>query len=742
MNRAMMVSGFGQYHTDEPGKEHRRPYVPIDLDGIRQLVDAPQKVLKENARWVIPSTLQRRDFGLQERQGDFWMLWQDLDYEPEKDPFTPLPLDQVANVLDGNILNGCQFEAYTSSSASENRQKARILVPLDQPLSGADWVVCQEVFIEKLAENEITGDVAAKRTAQLCYLPNRGEFYRTLSNREGGVFDPLKVWADEVAVKRKEIAEQAAEVDRRRKAAEERKAALRASDTMRVSVIDAFNDAFAVEDILIQAGYDERGNTFRHPNSESGSFSASVKDGRVHSLSSSDPLYTNGGGVGAHDAFSAFTVLFHQGAQKRAMKDAGDNWLTINGESWNKVRQREHQLERAKVQTTDFISDLDEDAKHHPLTALVCLEPINQEELRKARLTPRCVLPELLYADVRTRISAGGTGKTTVALFEAVTLALGNELWGRAPKHPCRTVIVTREDSREILVARMREIMDAMLLDEREVAQVLANLLIVDVSGVSFRLSSVAEDVVIPNAQNLNWLVANLKEWKPDWIIFDPLVSFGVGESRVNDAEQGLIEAFRVLRNHLDCCVEGIHHSGKANARDKSTDQYAGRGGSALSDGCRMVVVMQPLEPDEWLRATGMRLGDGESGIVMALPKLSFAGKQEPIHIRRDGYRFSRVRPIHRSPEQEDAAIENQVCQFITYEFSQGRRYTNQDLEGSSKKMNLSRAQIRTAITALKVSGRIIYHEVRGKSGSHYEPVTLAEGPGDTQENEVCNGDN
>lgn len=44
------------------------------------------------------------------------------------------------------------------------------------------------------------------------------------------------------------------------------------------------------------------------------------------------------------------------------------------------------------------------------------------------RTTPRVTLDSLLYADVRTRISAGGTGKTTVALFEAVTLALGREL--------------------------------------------------------------------------------------------------------------------------------------------------------------------------------------------------------------------------------------------------------------------------------------------------------------------------
>ena len=91
-----------------------------------------------------------------------------------------------------------------------------------------------------------------------------------------------------------------------------------------------------------------------------------------------------------------------------------------------------------------------------------------------------------------------------------------------------------------------------------------------------------------------------------------------------------------------------------------------------------------------------------------------------------------------RSPEQEPAAIEVQVCQFITYEYSQGRKYSGKDLEDSAKKMNLTRAQIRAAITALKVSGRIIYVEVRGKSGSHFAPVTLADTAGDTMENELC----
>jgi hypothetical protein len=79
-----------------------------------------------------------------------------------------------------------------------------------------------------------------------------------------------------------------------------------------------------------------------------------------------------------------------------------------------------------------------------------------------------------------------------------------------------------------------------------------------------------------------------------------------------------------------------------------------------------------------------------------------------------------------RSPDQVAKSIEEQVCQFITYEYSQGRKYSSQDLDNSKDRLNLSRQKMRQAITALKVSGRVIYVEVKGKSGSHYEPVTLA----------------
>lgn len=66
----LMVSGFGQYHTDEPDPTNPdkklTPYVGIEFAYIRALVDDPQQVKKSAAQWVIPSSLMSREFKRQE----------------------------------------------------------------------------------------------------------------------------------------------------------------------------------------------------------------------------------------------------------------------------------------------------------------------------------------------------------------------------------------------------------------------------------------------------------------------------------------------------------------------------------------------------------------------------------------------------------------------------------------------------------------------------------------------------
>lgn len=178
---AKLVSGIGSYHTNEPDPnkpdKKLRPYDVITWSEILELVDNPQEVKKRQARWIIPSTLQSRNFFKQEAEGKFYILWSDLDDNQ-------LCLRELAETID-NILDGADFELYTSKSATSEFLKMRLLVPLAMPISGKEWVLTQEILNDKLEAAGVIPDRASQGAAQLCYLPNRGEFYDSFSKRNG-----------------------------------------------------------------------------------------------------------------------------------------------------------------------------------------------------------------------------------------------------------------------------------------------------------------------------------------------------------------------------------------------------------------------------------------------------------------------------------------------------------------------------------------------------------------------------
>ncbi len=125
--KVIFCSGNGQFHTNEPDKSNPNkkllPYKTTTLECIRKFIDKPQEVDKTVAKWVLASSLPSRNFKVQENIGQFWMLWADLDTDPQ-------PLSKVKKCLI-SIIGNCQFEIYTSKSATKNNQKARILIFLD-----------------------------------------------------------------------------------------------------------------------------------------------------------------------------------------------------------------------------------------------------------------------------------------------------------------------------------------------------------------------------------------------------------------------------------------------------------------------------------------------------------------------------------------------------------------------------------------------------------------------------------
>ena len=303
-------AGFGQFFSEKRGDQ----YQGFSFQDICTMAQSPQAVEKGEAAWAIPSTLKSREFKVQESAGQYLWCWMDFDSEPA-------PLSVIADAIQHKTMATALH--YTSRSAKPEKQKSRLIMPLVAIVHYQRWRLYQEGLANWLEVQGFIPDRVALRAAQLCYLPNRGEYYQSILNK-GAMLDPAIVFAGEImAIKQAEQKAQIETQERMRQAAQ-RRSEFKASG--RESIIDWFNNCYSTEDVLLQAGYTQRGKHFRHPASESGGYSASVKEGRVFTLSEADPLWS--GLKGSHDAFSAFAALFFNGDQSAAASHA---WQIAKG---------------------------------------------------------------------------------------------------------------------------------------------------------------------------------------------------------------------------------------------------------------------------------------------------------------------------------------------------------------------------------------------------------------------------
>ena len=335
-----------------------------------------------------------------------------------------------------------------------------------------------------------------------------------------------------------------------------------------------------------------------------------------------------------------------------------------------------------------------------------------EDELNNAKLHPKCFVENLYYADVGTLFAPGGVGKTTVKIYESICLALGRDLWGYPVINPGKTIIMTAEDSRDLILARMREIMNAMNLTPNERNFVRSQIMVIDVSGDIQRLaeSDAANNLVITSLADS--IVEQYQNNHIAQFIFDPAIRFGPGERFINDGEDMIIIACRRIVRGLNCLVQIIHHTGKANARNGTLDQYSGRGGSAFSDGCRMVTVLSN-NGDMKNPPEGYELLPGDSGFVMARPKLSYCKPQPNIWIRRHGWEFEYFVEEVKSSDEILSRNMERIAKFLRDELHHGRKFTKKSLENTSlDALKMSRNELRSALSAMEVCGRMTEREL------------------------------
>lgn len=347
LNQVKFCSGYGMYHT-----EKKRPYTSITLKEIEAMLRSPPSGAKDQAQWVIFSTLLKRVAIEQRKQGQFYALWADID-EAEG-----LPLLDLSCIVD-DLLEGREAWVYTSRSATDENQKARIIIPLAGLVCGDDFEAYQRILNDKLNDAGVIPDRKTETANQICYLPNKGAFYE-YHLTGNGLFD-VKTWSTEYRAIQDE--KEIVEIERKRRIEEAKQKAMQRMETGQCSPIDAYNAEYPVELLLETFGYSRRGKRWLSPNSESGSAGVTVKETKWISTHGSDIAL----GVGAKkdsgtcwgDAFDLFTFYMHNNDRNAAIKAAGEMFM-VNGVSMTLQNQRSYMQSNEQANVKKDFKKLDE----------------------------------------------------------------------------------------------------------------------------------------------------------------------------------------------------------------------------------------------------------------------------------------------------------------------------------------------------------------------------------------------
>lgn len=430
-------TGQGQFDTR---KETDQPYEGITGKQIVAMVKKPPSLPKERAQWLIPSTYMASDARCHEAQragGQFWFLALDVDKNN-------LPLEAVAHALD-DVCGKCCWMIYSTRSATDENRKWRALVPLHEPISGADYTDTATAFydlLEDAAGGELIPDRALARPGQLVYLPNRGEFYdwqAVPGNRLE--LRPLHP----IIKRRQETRERRAAAEAEARAWRERKRA--SVPTEAGSIVERFNADHDLETLLERYGYRRAGHgkDWRSPYQTSGSYATRAEADHWISLSESDAVNDLGraskSGARFGDAFDLFCHYDHGGGYRAAVRAYAEE----TGQDHRSAR------ERAEAETLARLGAIQDRGADHPAEDRAPLFK-SGAELHGLPIPDRdWLVPDLVPMKTVTLLGGdGGTGKSLLALQLAVAVATGKGWLGRSVKEGAALVLSAEDDDDEL----------------------------------------------------------------------------------------------------------------------------------------------------------------------------------------------------------------------------------------------------------------------------------------------------
>jgi len=364
------------------------------------------------------------------------------------------------------------------------------------------------------------------------------------------------------------------------------------------------------------------------------------------------------------------------------------------------------------IEASSKISDVPfslEESKDWTPKHLTLFDLTNRNNLKKPQL-----FKDWSTEDIHLTTADGGTGKTTLKLYEAVCLALGERFLGFVPEQRGKTLFITGEDSDDKLKAMLGQIVEQMGLFEvsesnsKKLNTILSSITIKKDDNLPLMIKN-NQGMLEINEHSYNKVIKGVHDLNPKMIVFDPIAAFWGPESMVNDMTKVVAKFMSRLVHDTKACVEMINHMGKSSSNSKDMTQFAGRGGTALPSHSRVSRVLRGVSSDEYKELTGQDLQKGESSLLCNVNKFSDGSPllDNPFLILRKGFLFTKV-DINKALVNDDdpANDDEKVFNFIQSERRANRYPMKGVIENQFTRGNImTKTRVSQAIKSLQYSG-------------------------------------
>lgn len=189
--------------------------------------------------------------------------------------------------------------------------------------------------------------------------------------------------------------------------------------------------------------------------------------------------------------------------------------------------------------------------------------------------------------------SAGGIGKTSLQIVEALAICTGRPLLGEEVKEPCNVWLVNLEDPLEEM---QRRVLAAMQHYNIKPDQVRGKLFMDAGRDFTLKFAAQTKAGIFPNDALIAHLLAEIPRREIGMVFIDPFVAAHDVSENDNGAINFVVSQIRRVADETQAAFGLVHHIRKGNGEEADIDSV--RGAGALIGAARAARVINRIKPE------------------------------------------------------------------------------------------------------------------------------------------------